>query len=147
MVLRSDSSGSIPVADIDRRGCRIHTGGSWRYFKLVHLPASSFTYTPVEPHPEEITFPVAMIRSYGLTATGIILAVRRAGEEGFIGNIEVLCHNTHVCDSISTCRRILGDLIRGRALARTEISKGYFRLKEVEETRTRFDATEGRILR
>lgn len=132
-VYRSEGQDTVTVSDIDRRNMRIHTGGAWRYYKTVRVPVpETATPTPTEPHPEEMTFPLAMLRTYGLTATSIILAVRRAGPEGFVGSLETLCNNTHIC-TFSTCRHILSSLIQSRVLKKTEYGKQLFRLIEINQ--------------
>lgn len=135
-VMNSYGTNSVAVSDIDRINHRLQTSGSWRYYKTVRLPPVEMSLTPVEPCPDEITLSINMLRCYGLTATGIIMAVRRAGPEGFVGSIETLCYNTHVCTSVSACRHILHDLVKGHVLIRKDISKSIFQLTESHEGRT-----------
>lgn len=145
-VIRAGGSGIIPVTDIDRASGLIQTAGAWRYYKAVRLPSPSIHFTPIEDTPDYIMLPTTMVRNYGLVATGIIMAVRRAGPGGFIGSMENLCHNTHVCDSVGTVRRILLDLLRGHVLRRKDMNKHAFQLTEIAGSGNQAEQSSGSVL-
>lgn len=127
-VMRTDGSGTLRVTEIDRAGRRIQTSGPWRYYKHVDLPPASLNMTPRIELPQEVTYPVSMLKKYGLIQTAIILAVQKAGPGGFIGDMDTLCHNTVVCTVRQTCRNVMSQMVRAGVLKYVRVNRNIFRL-------------------
>lgn len=79
------------VTDIHRGKQLINTGGTWRRRQDVTVPEewkdSLGTHLP---EVKEYTFPIPMLKKLGLIQSAIVVTVRRAGKEGYVGTLTAL---------------------------------------------------------
>lgn len=120
--------GFVKVIDINRSNGRLTTGGTWRHYRDVRLPVPEYELTPVVKK-DSLTFPVRMLQVYGLLQSCILMAVREAGEDGFVGTIESLVESCQVFKSTGSTRQTILGLVHIGLIERTKLDINVYRFK------------------
>lgn len=90
-VLGTRSGSTLTVTDIHRQRELISTGGAWRRRQDVSVPEEWKDNTAtVLPEIKEYTFPISMLKRLGLIQSAIVVTVRRAGPDGYVGTLTSL---------------------------------------------------------
>ena len=87
----------VKVLDIHRGKQLINTGGTWRRRQDIKIPEGTKDILDTRlPEIKQYTFPVAMLKKLGLIQSAIVVALRRAGPDGFVGTLMSLNQATQL---------------------------------------------------
>lgn len=137
-VLSSDRSAVLSITDIHRDKGLVNTGKHWMSFRGVTLVAEEkYKLTEIEP-PTHILFSVAMLKEFGLIGSAIILAIRRAGPEGFVGSNESLVRASGFADVRGSYGFLVRPLVDKNVVRRELVSRTVTRFTLVEENLVKY---------
>jgi len=81
----------VKILDIQRDRQLVNTGGTWRRRQDIKMPdAAKDNLATRLPAIKQYTFPVHMLKKHGLIQSAILVTVRRAGPDGYVGTLTSL---------------------------------------------------------
>lgn len=130
----------VRVIDIQRDRQLVNTGGTWRRRQDIYMPDGSKDSLATRlPAIKQYTFPVHMLKKHGLIQSAILVTVRRAGPEGYVGTLTSLNQATQLGVAQATFFAAWKNLHTPRLVTMQKIGSKYNRFQLSEEALKLFE--------